>query len=164
MIKTVKPNKKSRYKQGYFTPVNEEKYMGGGSKPKIIYRSSWEYKFCLLCDQNKSILKWSSETVEIKYIDLNDNKVHRYYPDFLIVVKYGDGIKKYLIEVKPIKDLTKPKPPKRKTQKAIKRYNKECEVYITNVSKMRAAKKYCSDRGWEFLYVTDKNWNKLFGK
>lgn len=159
MIKNLKPSKNSKYKSGYYKPINENKYVG---QYPIIYRSGWEYKFCLLCDQNKSIVKWASEPIEIKYVDLNDNKTHRYYPDFLIAIESENGLKKYVIEVKPLKDLTKPKEPKRKTQKAIKSYKRQTTVYIKNVSKMRAAKKYCADRNWEYIYVTEKNWNKLF--
>ena len=46
-IKNNKPRKKSKYAQGYF-PINEcKKYVGYGP---IIYRSSWERKFCFYCE------------------------------------------------------------------------------------------------------------------
>ena len=46
-IKNVKPNKNSGFIQGYFNPKNPEKYKGPSP---IIYRSSWERKFMIMCD------------------------------------------------------------------------------------------------------------------
>ena len=49
-IKKVKPTSKSGFKQGYYKPKYPQKYRGEGP---IIYRSSWERKFCYWCDHNK---------------------------------------------------------------------------------------------------------------
>jgi hypothetical protein len=62
-IKKVKPN--GEYRSGKYEPKNPEKYIG--DIHNIIYRSSWEYRFCTYCDTNDAIVKWSSEPVSIDY-------------------------------------------------------------------------------------------------
>ena len=71
---------KSKYK-----PSNPEKYKGNYNN--IICRSSWERKFCRWCDLNENVISWGSEEFFIPYVSPIDNKVHRYYPDFIIQVK-----------------------------------------------------------------------------
>ena len=110
-IKNVKPTSKSKYKQGYYTPKNPSKY--NGPFP-IIYRSSWERKFCHWCDHNEDVISWMSEPFSIDYFSLLDKKFHKYYPDFYIKLKKGekDGnpiIENYVVEVKPKAQLQKPK-------------------------------------------------------
>ena len=59
----------------------------------------------------------------------HDSRVHRYFPDFYIKVQENAGkIKRYLIEVKPLKQTTKPKKPKRQT----KGYIREAFEYARN--------------------------------
>ena len=148
-IKNNKPSKKSGFKQGYF-PINEcKKYAGKGP---IIYRSSWEYKFCKYCESNSSVLKWVSEPFEIRYINSLDGREHKYWADFLIVLEGG---KKYLIEIKPKSMLQKPNPPKRKTAKQIKSYKYAYEQYVTNMCKIESAEKFCNERGIEFKIITE---------
>ena len=78
-IKKVKPTSKSGFKQGYYKPKYPQKYRGEGP---IIYRSSWERKFCYWCDHNMDVIYWISEPFSIPYFNLLDNKFHKYYPDF----------------------------------------------------------------------------------
>ena len=69
------------------------------------------------CDLNENILEWGSEEIAIPYRSPIDNKVHRYFPDFYVKLKETTGkIKKYIIEVKPKKQLKPPKKPKRQTK------------------------------------------------
>jgi len=136
---------KSRYKPSY-----PEKYQGNPNN--IICRSSWERKFCRWCDLNKSIVSWASEEFSIPYVSPVDNRVHRYYPDYLIKVKESTGkIKTYVIEVKPKKQTTPPKRPKRQT----KSYIYECQMYAVNQAKWKAAKEFCLDNGVEFKIITE---------
>ena len=88
-IKKIKPTSKSGYKQGYYKPRFPEKYMGPGP---IIYRSSWERKFCHWCDHNEDVLNWISEPFSIKYFNILDKKFHNYYPDFYVKMKKGEEI------------------------------------------------------------------------
>ena len=148
-IKKNRPKRKSGYKQGYF-PINEcKKYIGKGP---IIYRSSWEYKFCKYCESNKDVIKWVSEPVKIKYINSLDGKEHTYFPDYFIELSSG---KKYLIEVKPSAQLKEPKPPKRKTVKTVKNYKYAYEMYVTNMCKIKYAEEFCNKRKWQYKIVTE---------
>ena len=134
-----------------FVPVFPEKY--SGDPTNIIMRSSWETKFASWCDKNPSIVKWHSEETVVPYRCQTDNKIHRYFIDFKILVKSTSGeIKTYLVEVKPASQCQPPKFPGRRTQ----RYLTESMTFIKNQSKWKAATEYCKDRGWEFKVITEK--------
>ena len=105
------------------------------------------------CDLNENILEWGSEEIAIPYRSPIDNKVHRYFPDFYVKLKETTGkIKKYIIEVKPKKQLKPPVKPKRQT----KGYIREAFEYARNQAKWKAAREYCADRMWEFKVITEK--------
>ena len=68
-------------------------------------------------------------------------------------VKEIDGrVKRYVIEVKPLKQCSPPKKPKRQT----KGYIREVFEYAKNQAKWKEAREYCADRQWEFKVVTEK--------
>ena len=137
--------------RGKYYPSFPRKYKGDPTN--IIYRSLWERKFMVYCDKNTSILEWGSEEIALPYISPHDSRVHRYFPDFYIKVQENTGkIKRYLIEVKPLKQTTKPKKPKRQT----KGYIREAFEYARNQAKWKAAREYCEDRMWEFKVITEK--------
>lgn len=133
-----------------YHPSFPKKYKGDSTN--IICRSSWERKFCRWCDLNENILEWGSEEFYIPYISPVDNRVHRYFPDFIIKVKESTGqIKTYVIEVKPKKQTRPPKTPKRKT----KSYLYECKTYAVNQAKWKAAVEFCEDRRIKFKIITE---------
>jgi len=137
---------KSKYK-----PSFPKKYKGDPNN--IICRSSWERRFCNYCDLNESIIEWGSEEFFIPYISPVDNRVHRYYPDFIIKIKEQSGkVKTYVIEVKPLKQT---KPPAKKSR-VTKSYIHECTTYAVNQAKWKAAKEFCDDRMIEFKIITEK--------
>ena len=137
--------------KGKYYPSFPRKYKGDPTN--IIYRSLWERKFMVYCDKNQNILEWASEEIAIPYRSPIDNRVHRYFPDFYIKVQENTGkIKRYLIEVKPLKQTVKPKKPKRQT----KGYIREAFEYARNQAKWKAAREYCADRMWEFKVITEK--------
>ena len=137
--------------RGKYYPSFPRKYKGDPTN--IIYRSLWERKFMVYCDKNTKILEWGSEEIALPYISPHDSCVHRYFPDFYIKVQENTGkIKRYLIEVKPLKQTTKPKRPKRQT----KGYIREAFEYARNQAKWKAAREYCADRMWEFKVITEK--------
>ena len=137
--------------RGKYYPSFPRKYKGDPTN--IIYRSLWERKFMVYCDKNTKILEWGSEEIALPYISSHDSRVHRYFPDFYIKVQENTGkIKRYLIEVKPLKQTTKPKKPKRQT----KGYIREAFEYARNQAKWKAAREYCADRMWEFKVITEK--------
>ena len=134
-----------------YTPVYPHKYQGNSKM--IICRSSWERKFCQWCDMNNSIISWASEEFSIPYVSPKDNRVHKYYPDFIIKVKENTNkIKTYVIEVKPKKQTVPPKKRKRVT----KSYIYECTTFAVNQAKWKAAKEFCDDRRIEFKIITEK--------
>lgn len=147
----------ARFKQGYYNVVNKEKYIG--KIDKVYYRSSWEYKFMLWLDLNKSVLNWSSEEIEIPYYKETSGKVHRYFPDFYAKIEGSSGIKQYLIEIKPVKD-TEMYTPKTKTAKSQQRVVESALTMVTNQNKWNAAKEWCDKNDIIFMVLTE---NELFG-
>ena len=71
--------------KGKFIPQNPKKY--NGNPENIIYRSSWELRCMKWFDDNENIIWWSSEELSIPYLNPIDQKMHRYFPDFIIKVK-----------------------------------------------------------------------------
>ena len=137
--------------KGKYYPSFPRKYKGDPTN--IIYRSLWERKFMVYCDKNAKILEWGSEEIALPYISPHDSRVHRYFPDFYIKVQENTGkVKRYLIEVKPLKQTVRPKKPKRQT----KGYIREAFEYARNQAKWKAAREYCAERMWEFKVITEK--------
>jgi|TARA_B000000609_G_scaffold127695_1_gene101735 hypothetical protein len=134
--------------QGLYKPTNPKKYVG--DVKKVVYRSLLERRFMRYCDLNDNVLFWASEELPIRYFNPIDKKYHRYFPDF--VVKMSTN-KKYMIEIKPSRQVSKPKPPKKKT----KSYMRESFEYIKNQAKWQAAQSYCEDNGLEFKLITEKD-------
>jgi hypothetical protein len=133
-----------------YKPEYPKKYKGNPNN--IICRSSWERRFCRWCDLNENILEWGSEEFWIPYVSPVDNRVHRYFPDFIIKVKEQTGvIKTYVIEVKPEKQTV---PPKQKSR-ITKSYLYEAKTYAVNQAKWKAASEWCKDRLIEFKVITE---------
>lgn len=148
-IKNNRPKRNSGFVQGYMS-INEcQKYKGIGP---IIFRSSWERKFCLYCERTPSIKWWSSESLTIKYFSPLDNKYHNYFPDFLVNLEDGSTI---IVEVKPKAQLVKPDPPKRKTKKSVESFKWLFTEYVKNMAKKAAAEDFAKVRGWKFMIVTE---------
>jgi hypothetical protein len=136
---------KSRY-----YPEYPNKYKGNPNN--IICRSSWERKFCRWCDLNENVLEWGSEEFWIPYKSPVDNRVHRYFPDFIIKVREKTGeLKTYVIEVKPKRQTI---PPKQKAR-VTKSYINEVKTYAVNQAKWKAADEFCKDRLIEFKVITE---------
>ena len=137
--------------KGKYKPSYPKKYKGDPTN--IVYRSLWERKFMVYCDNNPNVLEWQSEEFCIPYRSPVDNKVHRYFPDFFIKYKDVNGkIRSSLIEIKPMRQCAPPPKPKRQTKK----YLSEAFEYAKNQAKWKAAQEYCKDRMWEFKVMTEK--------
>jgi len=138
--------------KGKYKPENPEKYVGNSNN--IIYRSLLERRFMVFCDKTDSVLKWSSEELSIPYISPIDNRVHRYFVDFLIEVLEKTGNTKiYLIEVKPSRQCVKPKDSENKKQRT---FLKESKTWLINNSKWDAASEFAKKQNWEFKIITEK--------
>ena len=156
----LKPQKGSKVRQGYFTPMNPQKYKGETSK--IIYRSSWELKFLQYCDQHESVVEYAAEPIGIPYINPILKKECTYWIDCYMATKNQDGsLTKWLIEVKPNKYLTPPEPPNRLTEKQTMSYVRHAKSYIINTAKFKAAEVYAHKRMMRFGIITE---NFLFNR
>lgn len=136
---------------GKFKPSNTNKYKGDPTN--IIYRSLWERKFMVWCDNNENVLEWGSEEIIIPYRSPVDNRVHRYFPDFYVKTRTRAGkLSKNIIEVKPFVQTQEPKRKKRVTKK----YLSEVKTFVINDAKWKAADEYCKDRRMNFIILTEK--------
>lgn len=142
--------------KGKFKPKNPQKYKGDPTN--IIYRSSWEFKLLVILDTHPDVLEYASEELIIPYISPLDNNVHRYFPDFWVKRKNTNGIvETLLIEVKPFYQTQKPE----KSLKQTKKYITDVANWAVNSAKWKAAEKYCKQKNWKFMLLTEK---QLFGK
>ena len=144
--------------KGKYIPNNPKKYVGNPSQ--VIYRSLWERKLMVYCDRNEKVIEWGSEEVIVPYRSPWDGKMHRYFPDFYMKVKQGNGTyKKFIIEVKPKAQCKEPiKTPKRKTRK----WYKEVQTWGINQAKWKSAIDYCENRGMEFKILTEDHLNPKY--
>ena len=155
-IKKLRPN--GKWKSGKYVPTNPQKYIG--DIHNIIYRSSWERKFCQYCDINPNIIKWSSEPLPIPYWSPIDKKEHKYFVDYYIQVKKADNtIENWFIEIKPENQYdinNRPKEPTGNiTQKKIRSYNEKLKTWITNRAKFEAATRFAEARGYKFGAINE---------
>lgn len=137
-IKNLKPNKKSRYSQGYLDPRSCKKYID--SSHPIIYRSSYEKKFIIWCENNPNVERWGSEVIQIPYKIKGSN--HTYNPDFYVEMSNGE---KWLVEIKPKNQTTKP----------INENSWLMNEWIKNNYKWRAAMIFCESKGIKFKILTE---------
>jgi uncharacterized protein YprB with RNaseH-like and TPR domain len=142
--------KNKKYKQGLFVPRNRDKYIGDITK--INYKSSWELKFMIWCDENPDVIKWNSEDIIIPYFSRVDNKERRYYIDFVFEGKKTNGeTELYLVEIKPDSQTKVPIKQNRMTP----RYLKECYDYQVNLDKWDAANKFAKQKNAKFIILTE---------
>tara|TARA_R100000152_G_C6759675_1_gene183637 strand:- start:154 stop:591 length:438 start_codon:yes stop_codon:yes gene_type:complete len=139
------------FRQGVFRPRNRQKHKG---KQLPVYRSGWELKFFRWCDLNENVVAWSSEQVVVPYMNPITNKVSRYFVDGLVSIKESNGIKTYLIEIKPSKQ-TRPPTVRKGQRKTTTIY--EQKMWVQNQAKWEAAEKWCKKKGnVEFKILTEK--------
>jgi len=141
----------TKYKQGYYTVKNPEKYVGDTSN--VVYRSSWELEMNQFLDNNPNVLEWGSEVLAIPYVKPTTGKVHRYFVDYYVKFRDSTGkIKVELIEVKP--DAQTRQSSRRGKNKQQQLY--EQITFAINTAKWQAATQYAESRGWKFRIVTEK--------
>lgn len=130
---------------GRFVPKNPQKYVGNSSR--IMFRSSWELAFFKWLDQTVAVERWGSEELYIPYLHPGDGRVHRYFPD--VVVLYRDksnALIKEIIEIKPYKESV-----------ATQRMSEEDKRrLLVNQAKWQAAEKYATANGAKFRVLTER--------
>lgn len=145
--------------KGTFKPKNPEKYLG--DPYNIVYRSSWEQVMMRYCDQNAKVIRWASEEFSIPYRSPLDGQIHRYFPDFWLVVEKRDGNRETLvIEVKPKSQCMEPKRGKKRTSTFLH----EVATYGVNDAKWKAATAFCEDRRWKFIIFTEDELAIMYSK
>lgn len=136
--------------KGIFKAKKPQKYKGDPTN--IVYRSRWELKYMMYLDSHENVLEWSSEEIIVPYRSPIDNKVHRYFPDFVVKIRNKEGFTETLmVEIKPYDQTQPPKPQTKKT----KQYINEVYTWGVNSSKWESAKKYCEAKGWKFIILTE---------
>jgi len=139
----------AKFKQGYFTPKNPDKYIG--NIDKIAYRSSWELNLHNFFDNNTKIIRWGSEIICIPYLKPTDNKIHRYYPDYYVEYLNASGeLIKEVIELKPLSQI---KPPTSRGKSRIY----EQLTYAVNMAKWDYAKRWCDQNNIKWRIISEKS-------
>lgn len=173
-----KPNtsENSKWHQGVYYPGHPEKWV----TKENVYRSSWEYKFMQWMDNNPNVVRCGSEPLSITYLNPIKNLEYckknnlnpkdtatwcrsNYWIDCWFELRIGDGsVKKYFVEIKPYAETQAPKPLNENAGlRDKKKFNRAASTYLVNTQKWAAAKKYCNDRGCEFIIVTERSLEKM---
>jgi hypothetical protein len=139
--------------KGIYKPKNPQKYVGDASN--IVYRSLWERKFMVYCDNNSHVKQWCSEEIVIPYLSPVDGKYHRYFVDFLVEFDTKNGSEIFLIEIKPKKQCMQPK----RGKKVTRTYLNEVKNWQINNSKWAHAKEFAKKNNWKFKILTEDDLN-----
>ena len=137
-----------------WVPKHPEKYVG--NLHNIVARSSWEVKFLNYCDNHPEILKYASEELVIPYFSPVDQRWHRYYVDFVMLVRTKSGeIKRFAVEVKPFAQTQMPTLQPKNSKQRMRLIN-EISTYAVNQAKWKAAQDFCGKKDMEFVVITEK--------
>ena len=133
-----------KFNQGFYKVKNPEKY--AGSKDPT-YRSGWELTFMTFCDNNKSVLKWASESIAIPYMNPITGKRANYIPDFFIVYENKFG--------KQVAEMVEIKPKKQSLIESRVASARDRAVVAVNHAKWAAARAYCIHNRFTFRVITE---------
>jgi hypothetical protein len=134
----------AKWAQGIYVPKNPQKYVGN-HKPK--YRSGWELAFMQFCDNNTSVLQWSSESLRIPYRHPLTGKPTTYVPDFLVLYENKRGQK--------VAEIVEIKPKKQSIIESKVASTRDRAVVAINHAKWAAANAYCKAQGLTFRVITE---------
>ena len=136
----------AKFAQGRFEMKNPDKYVG---KKTPLARSSWEFVFMRMLDENPGVINWASESIQIPYQDPLTGRYTIYVPDFFMVYADKSGKKHAeVIEVKPASQTFREQVGKSK-------YNQE--QYVKNLAKWEAAQAWCKQQGLVFRVVNESD-------
>jgi hypothetical protein len=109
------------------------------------------------------VIWWQSEEVAIPYLSPIDGKMHRYFPDVILHKKVETNkFETIMIEIKPEGQTRPPdisKKNKTPTGQISRRYLNEVKTFGINDAKWKAARQYCTAKGWKFEIMTEKHLN-----
>lgn len=139
---------------GRFIPKNPQKYVGK-SVNRVMFRSSWELAFMKWLDSNNAVLRWGSEELAIPYVSPRDGRVHRYFPDMVIMYIDTSGqVQKEIIEIKPYKESVE-------TPRMTPR---DAEALMVNKEKWKYAADWAERNGAKFRVITERTMFKQKAK
>ena len=110
------------------------------------------------CDKNARVVEWGSENVVIPYISPIDEKIHRYFMDMYVKIREANGVKKYLVEIKPDKQTRAPKSSKKKKESTV---IYEQATWAVNQAKWEAAKQFAKKYNMDFIIITELDLEKM---
>jgi hypothetical protein len=149
------------FKQGLYNPLNPAKCL---NKTPPEYRSGLERKLMSVLDKNPNVIQWSSEKVIVPYkhpiktAKAGIPTFARYFVDFYMKIKIGEVIKEFLIEVKPLRQCSKPEPHGNKKPSTILYEN---VMWAINQAKWEAATKFCIKKNYKFIIINEENINQI---
>lgn len=132
---------------GRFVPKNPQKYVGK-SVNRIMFRSSWELAFMKWLDSNDAVLRWGSEELAIPYVHPVDRRVHRYFPDMIVMYLDVTGqVKKEIIEIKPYKE----------SVETPRMSERDAQALMVNKEKWKYAADWAERNGASFRVLTERS-------
>jgi len=142
------------FASGRFIPKNPQKYVGKSAN-QIMFRSSWELAFMKWLDSNNAVLRWGSEELAIPYVSPLDGRVHRYFPDMVIMYLNTAGVVcKEIIEIKPhAQSVAKPR-----------MSDRDAAALLVNKAKWEYAADWAERNGAKFRVITEKTMFKQKSK
>ena len=127
-----------------FLPKNPQKYVG--DHHNIWARSSWELSVMKWMDSRDAVLRWGSEEVKIPYLNLEDNRIHYYFPDFFMEYLDKDGnLIREIVEVKP----------RHEADAKYAKHERSKNALMVNEAKWKYAAIWCEERGMKFRVLTE---------
>jgi hypothetical protein len=99
-------------------------------------------------DSRPDVIRWGSEEIIIPYLSPEDDRVHRYFPDFIVeyIDKQGNRHKE-VVEVKP----------RHESEEAYAKSDRSKAALLVNDAKWKAASIYCESRGMKFRVLTERS-------
>jgi len=149
--------RRAKYKQGIYNPINPNKCINSAKGVAVEYRSQLEFEYMYKIDRSPNVISWGSEVVWVPYHNPVKNKTSQYWVDLIIHHKKHGVL---AVEIKPekeIKAIMENKAPKATARKKKSTLLYETKMFVINRAKWVAAKQFCNNKGWKFIRVSEKN-------
>jgi len=92
--------------------------------------------------------------MSIPYMDPIDKRVHQYYIDFWVEMKEKDGhVGRWLIEIKPERNIIIPPEPKNQTASALSNHISQVKRVMKNIAKFQAARNFAKIQNMKFAVL-----------
>lgn len=147
-------------RRGWYRIVNVAKFrqpldetMQSTKAGHALYKSTLELRFMQYADANPLVDWWAVEPFCINYVKPTDNKVHRYFPDFIL----HQNNKTILVEVKSYDETQPPEAPRKLTARSKAQYYTAVQTWHINQAKWRAAREFCKQRNIHFCILTERD-------